>query len=112
MSNKFVDNLSFLKLYNKRDFKVAFKRGQRVLAHYAEHSNQKELNAEITLLDGFYIYIMYRAKLLQLYKCLTSHLSWLSQAHQLQYCWSNICQDTILYLCYAVRYNHNRYWIE
>ena len=29
--------------------KVAFKRGQRVLAHFAERSNQKELNAENTL---------------------------------------------------------------
>ena len=35
--------------------KVAFKRGQRELAHFAERSNQKELNAEITLLDYFTI---------------------------------------------------------
>ena len=34
--------------------KVAFQRGQRVLAHFAERSNQKELNAEITLLDSFF----------------------------------------------------------
>ena len=27
--------------------------GQRVLAHFAERSNEKELNAEITLLDTF-----------------------------------------------------------
>ena len=33
--------------------KVAFKRGQRELAHFAERSNQKELNAKITLLDNF-----------------------------------------------------------
>ena len=33
---------------------VAFKRGQRVLAHFAERSNEKKLNAEITLLDTFY----------------------------------------------------------
>ena len=32
--------------------KVAFKREQRVLAHYAERSNQKGLNAESTLLDN------------------------------------------------------------
>ena len=31
---------------------VAFKRGQRVLAHFAERSNEKELNAEITLLGN------------------------------------------------------------
>ena len=63
-------------LYNKRNFKacearetavyydvnedfegkrnVAFKRGQRVLAHFAERSNEKELNAEITLFDNSY----------------------------------------------------------
>ena len=35
--------------------KVAFKRGQRVLAHFAERSNQKELNAENTLLGNFYL---------------------------------------------------------
>ncbi|MBR3793398.1 MAG: hypothetical protein IKK27_05630, partial [Alistipes sp.] len=34
--------------------KVAFKRGQRELAHFAERSNQKELNAKITLLDNFF----------------------------------------------------------
>ena len=33
--------------------KVVFKRGQRELAHFAERSNQKELNAKITLLDNF-----------------------------------------------------------
>ena len=33
---------------------VAFKRGQRVLAHFAERSNEKKLNVEITLLDGFF----------------------------------------------------------
>ena len=33
--------------------KVAFKRGQRELAHFAERSNQKELNAKITLLYNF-----------------------------------------------------------
>ena len=33
--------------------KVALKRGQRVLAHFAEHSNQKELNAEAALLGNF-----------------------------------------------------------
>ena len=33
--------------------KVAFKRGQRELALFAERSNQKELNAKITLLDNF-----------------------------------------------------------
>ena len=32
--------------------KVAFKRGQRELAHFAERSNQKELNAENTLLGN------------------------------------------------------------
>ena len=36
------------------EYKVAFKREQRVLAHFAEHSNQKELNAKITLLDSFF----------------------------------------------------------
>ena len=35
--------------------KVAFKRGQRELAHFAERSNQKELNAKITLLDNFFL---------------------------------------------------------
>ena len=76
MSNKQIWARSFcLKLYNKRDFKayevrktavyfgvnedfeceykVAFQRGQRLLADYAERSNQKELNAEITLLESF-----------------------------------------------------------
>ena len=33
--------------------KVAFKRGQRLLVGYAERSNQKKLNVEITLLDNF-----------------------------------------------------------
>ena len=33
--------------------KVALKRGQRVLVHFAEHSNQKELNAEAALLGNF-----------------------------------------------------------
>ena len=37
---------------------VAFKRGQRVLAHYAERSNEKELNAEITLLDAFLLFLL------------------------------------------------------
>ena len=32
---------------------IAFKRGQRVFALFAERSNEKELNAEATLLDGF-----------------------------------------------------------
>ena len=36
------------------EYKVAFKREQRVLAHFAEHSNQKELNAKITLSDSFF----------------------------------------------------------
>ena len=35
--------------------KVAFKRGQRELDHFAERSNQKELNAKITLLDNFFL---------------------------------------------------------
>ena len=43
----------------KEDFEgehnVAFKRGQRVLAHFAERSNEKKLNAKITLLDGFIV---------------------------------------------------------
>ena len=34
---------------------VAFKRGQKVLAHFAERSNEKELNAEITPSDEFLI---------------------------------------------------------
>ena len=78
LSNKLCcDSPFLLELYNKRDFKacearksavyrgvnehfegehkVAFKRGQRELAHFAERSNQKELNAEITLLDYFTI---------------------------------------------------------
>ena len=33
--------------------KVAFQRGQRMLAYYAERSNQKELNAEISLQEIF-----------------------------------------------------------
>ena len=45
-------------MYNESYFKsernVAFKRGQRVLAHFAERSNEKELNAEITPLEDFY----------------------------------------------------------
>ena len=46
-------------LYVNEDFEgehnVAFKRGQRVLAHFAERSNEKKLNAKITLLDGFIV---------------------------------------------------------
>ena len=76
LSNKYVEQpLFFRNVYNKWDFKacearksgvylsvnehfkgernVAFKRGQRVLAHFAERSNEKELNAENTLLDTF-----------------------------------------------------------
>ena len=34
---------------------VAFKRGQKVLAHFAERSNEKELNEEITPSDEFLI---------------------------------------------------------
>ena len=40
----------------KGEYNVAFKRGQRVLAHFAERSNEKELNAEITLLDNYSIF--------------------------------------------------------
>ena len=39
------------------EYKVAFKRGQRVLAHFAEWSNQKELNAENTFLGNFLLQI-------------------------------------------------------
>ena len=80
LSNKNVEQPHFFQnVYKKRDFKayearesgvylsvnehfegernVAFKRGQRVLAHFAERSNEKELNAEITLLDTLFFFI-------------------------------------------------------
>ena len=44
--------------------KVAFKRGQRELAHFAERSNQKELNAKITLLDNFNLLLSREAHIL------------------------------------------------
>ena len=37
--------------------KVAFKRGQRELAHFAERSNQKELNAEISLFGDSFLFL-------------------------------------------------------
>ena len=34
---------------------IAFKRGQRVFAHFAERSNEKEHNDKATLSGGFYL---------------------------------------------------------
>ena len=41
---------------------VAFKRGQRVLAHFAERSNEKELNAEITPSGKFFLEALTNSK--------------------------------------------------
>ena len=50
-----ADNLNIVCKWGFRGkYNVAFKRGQRVLAHFAERSNEKELNAEITLFDNSY----------------------------------------------------------
>ena len=45
-------------------------------------------------------------------KALTCHLHRLLQAHKLQNCRSNVCQDTILDLSHAVRNHYDWHWVE
>ena len=61
---------------------VAFKRGQKVLAHFAERSNEKKLNAKITLLNGFIVIANTISRVLYLSRGLY-HLSTTAVTHSL-----------------------------
>ncbi len=59
LSNKFLkDNLGFLMLYNKRDFKACEARKRGVYLNVNEDF-EGERNAKITLLDSFIIYLCF-----------------------------------------------------